>query len=380
MFHKLTINSIAARAVLVPMSRPLRTAAGDVPAAPLVLVDVQTNEGIVGRSYAFAYTPLLLRTLVQFLRDVAPALIGETVSPRERMRQLDAQLKLMGMQGVVGMAIGVLDQALWDALGQAADLPVATVLGGEVKPLNAYDSYGLIDIKTDLAMLEASMENGFDAFKIKLGAGEVTDQVATVAAVRKLIGPKRRLMVDLNQSQTTAGAIDLILRLKEFDLTWVEEPVGAEDLHGHRVVREAVRPVPIQNGENWWFPRGMANAIAAKASDLAMVDIIKIGGVTGWIFAAGQAEAASLPLSSHSYIEASAHTMACSPTASWCKYLDLAGAVLTEPLAPNKGKVVPLNRPRFYAHFLLREGWRDVDQVRREHEGQGGAVVPRTPR
>lgn len=71
------------------MSRPLRTAAGDVPAAPLVLVDVQTNEGIVGRSYAFAYTPLMLRTLVQFLRDVAPELVGETVSPRERMRQLE---------------------------------------------------------------------------------------------------------------------------------------------------------------------------------------------------------------------------------------------------------------------------------------------------
>src|ERR1700749_3279106 len=62
MFHKLTIDSIAARAVLVPMSRPLRTAAGDVPATPLVLVDVQTSEGIVGRSYAFAYTPLMLHT------------------------------------------------------------------------------------------------------------------------------------------------------------------------------------------------------------------------------------------------------------------------------------------------------------------------------
>lgn len=106
MFDGLTIDAIAARAVLVPMPRPLRTAAGDVPAALLVLVDVQTNEGIVGRSYAFAYTPLMLRTLVQFLGDVAPALVGQPVSPRERMRQLDAQLKLMGMQGVVGMAIG----------------------------------------------------------------------------------------------------------------------------------------------------------------------------------------------------------------------------------------------------------------------------------
>jgi mandelate racemase len=72
------------------------------------------------------------------------------------MRQLDAQLKLMGMQGVVGMAIGALDQALWDALGRAANLPVAVLLGGEVKPLDAYDSYGLVDIKTDLPLLEAS--------------------------------------------------------------------------------------------------------------------------------------------------------------------------------------------------------------------------------
>ena len=115
MFHKLTIDSIAARAVLVPMPRPLRTAAGDVPAAPLVLVDVHTKEGIVGRSYAFAYAPLMLRTLVQFLGDVAPALVGQPVAPRARMGQLDAQLKLMGMQGIVGMAIGALDQALWDA-------------------------------------------------------------------------------------------------------------------------------------------------------------------------------------------------------------------------------------------------------------------------
>jgi mandelate racemase len=60
-----------------------------------------------------------------------------------------------------------------------------------------------------------------------------------------------------------------------------------------------------------------------------------------WISAAGQVEAASLPLSSHSYIEASAHAMACSPTASWCEYLDLAGAVLTEPLVPDKGKIAP---------------------------------------
>jgi L-alanine-DL-glutamate epimerase-like enolase superfamily enzyme len=60
-------------------------------------------------------------------------------------------------------------------------------------------------------------------------------------------------------------------RLQDFDLTWVEERVAAEALVGHRTVRELVRPVPSQTGENWWFPHGMANAIAVGASDLAMV-------------------------------------------------------------------------------------------------------------
>jgi mandelate racemase len=146
-------------------------------------------------------------------------------------------------------------------------------------------------------------------------------------------------MLDFNQSQSSASAVERIRRLQDFDLTWVEEPVTAEDLVGHRAVRERVRPVPIQTGENWWFPQGMANAIAAGASDLAMVDIMKIGGVTGWMAAMAQAEAAALPLSNHTFVEPSAHVMAVAPTASWFEYLDIAGAVLTERLLAVDGMV-----------------------------------------
>ncbi|MBO0759183.1 MAG: hypothetical protein J2P54_25360, partial [Bradyrhizobiaceae bacterium] len=83
----------------------------------------------------------------------------------------------------------------------------------------------------------------------------------------------------------------------------------------------------------------LANAIAAGASDLAMVDIMKIGGVTGWHSAMAQAEAAALPLSNHTFVEPSAHVMAVSPMASWFEYLDIAGAVLTERLLPVDGTV-----------------------------------------
>src|SRR5246500_1283271 len=335
----LVIREIQARAVVAPLPRPIRTASGNVPDAPLLLIDVLTGAGVTGRAYAFAYTPLTLRSLAQFVRDIAPELIGKPVSPRARMRQMEKRLKLVGWQGVAGMVVGTLDMALWDALARAMDIPLAVLLGGEIRPLPAYDSFGMLAHRTDLPWLEASVASGFKAIKIKLGAGDVESDVAIVAEVRRTVGDGVRLMLDFNQSQSTAGAVERIRRLKDFDLTWVEEPVGAEDLAGHRAVRERVRPVPIQTGENWWFPHGMANGIAARASDFAMLDIMKIGGITGWMSAMAQAEAAALPLSNHTFVEASAHALAVAPTASWFEYLDIAGAVLTERLLPVDGMV-----------------------------------------
>jgi mandelate racemase len=310
----LVIREIRARPVVAPLPRPIRTASGDVLDAPLLLIDVLTDAGVTGRAYAFAYTSLTLRSLAQFVRDIAPELIEKSVSPRARMRQMEKRLKLVGWQGFAGMVVGTLDMALWDALARAMDVPLVALIGGEIRSLPTYDSFGMLDRRTDLPWLEASVAGGFKAIKIKLGAGDVESDVAVVADAR-------------------------IRRLQDFDLTWVEEPVAAEDLAGHRAVRERVRPVPIQTGENWWFPHGMANAIAAGASDLAMVDIMKIGGVTGWLSAMAQAEAAALPLSNHTFVEPSAHVMTVAPTAFWFEYLDIAGAVLTERLLPVDGMV-----------------------------------------
>jgi L-alanine-DL-glutamate epimerase-like enolase superfamily enzyme len=108
-----------------------------VPDAPLLLIDVLTDAGVTGRAYAFAYTPLTLHSLAQFVRDIAPELIGKSVSPRARMRQMEKRLKLVGWQGLAGMVVGTLDMALWDALARAINLPLAVLLGGEIRPLPA---------------------------------------------------------------------------------------------------------------------------------------------------------------------------------------------------------------------------------------------------
>jgi mandelate racemase len=333
-----TIQSLRVRPVLAPMPRPLRTASGAIPAAPLVLIDVQTDQDVIGRAYIFCYTPLVLKPLCSFLDDISSLIIGKPVAPADRFLDLSRTFRLLGRQGLVGMALSGLDMALWDALGRAADRPVAELIGGTARPVPAYDSFGLVDPVADRAMLEASVDGGFRAIKIKIGERSGAEDAAMVHAVRDILGADVQLMVDLNQSQSAMEAIRRIERLAAYDLTWVEEPVAAEDLEGHARVR-AASPVPVQTGENWWFPSDMARAVAARACDMAMPDLMKIGGITGWLRAMALAEAASLPLSSHLFIEASAHVLAVSPTCHYLEYLDMAGAILAKPVRPVGGMV-----------------------------------------
>ena len=333
----LTIRAVTARPVLVPLRRAVRTAVGAIPAAPLVLIDVATEQGITGRAYLFGYTPPALAPLVKIVEGINAELQGEAVIPVERMRWFDRRFRLLGWQGLVGMVVSGLDMAFWDILGQAAGWPVAALLGGTPTPLRAYDSYGMIDIRADEPELRRTLEAGFQGIKIKLGDGDLAKDVETVRVVRQMIGPEIALMADYNQSLGPAEAIRRIERLRAFDLSWVEEPVAAEDLQGHAQVRSA--GVPVQTGENWWFPRDMQKAIAAGACDLAMPDVMKIGGITGWMRAAGQAEAASMPLSSHIFIETSAHVLAVTPTAHWLEHLDFAGGILAEPYRAVDGMI-----------------------------------------
>jgi mandelate racemase len=333
-----TIQSLRVRPVLAPMPRPLRTASGAIPAAPLVLIDVRTDQDVIGRAYIFCYTPLVLKPLCSFLDDISSLIIGKPVAPADLFLDLSRTFRLLGRQGLVGMALSGLDMALWDALGRAADRPVAELIGGTARPVPAYDSFGLVDPVADRAMLEASVNAGFRAIKIKISERSGAEDAAMVRAVRDILGADVQLMVDLNQSQSAMEAIRRIERLAAYDLTWVEEPVAAEDLEGHARVR-AASPVPVQTGENWWFPADMARAVAARACDMAMPDLMKIGGITGWLRAMALAEAASLPLSSHLFIEASAHVLAVSPTCHYLEYLDMAGAILAKPVRPVGGMV-----------------------------------------
>lgn len=325
------IRAVRARAVVAPIARPVRNAFGLIEAAPLVLIDVSTDQGITGRSYIFGYSKITLKPLVNLIEQIGDDLTGKAIAPFDLMAAMDAKFRLLGWQGLVGMAVAGLDMAFWDILGQTAGKPVVELLGGSPRPIRCYDSYGAIEADTDEKALRRSLDQGFKGIKIKGGDGDAANDERRVKGLRKLLGADIALMLDFNQSLDPAEAKRRIERLAPYELTWIEEPVPQENLSGHAMVR-ASSPIPIQAGENWWFPRGFAEAIAAEASDFIMPDLMKVGGVTGWLQVAGQAEAASIPMSSHLFAEASAHVLAVTPTAHWLEVLDLGSAILANPI------------------------------------------------
>ena len=324
------IRSVKARGLVVPLARPVKNAFGVIDVGPLVLIDVETDQGVAGRSYIFAYSKLTLKPLVHLIEEIGRELIGKPLAPYDLMAAMDAKFRLLGWQGLVGMAVSGLDMAYWDALGQIAGRPVAQLLGGAPRPIRAYDSYGVVDPVADEKALRRSLEQGFRGIKIKVGDGDAANDERMVKGVRALIGPDVALMIDFNQSLDPAEAISRIARLAPYDLHWVEEPVPQENLQGLADVRRE-SSISIQAGENWWFPRGFAEAIEAGASDFIMPDLMKCGGVTGWLQVAAQAEAANIPMSSHLFAEASAHMLAVTPTAHWLEFLDFASVILAKP-------------------------------------------------
>jgi mandelate racemase len=334
----LTIARIRSRAVKAPMPRPVRTASGALDAAPLLLVDVECREGATGRAYGLGYNVEALGPMVQFLENVAPALEGKPAAPAEVAALFERKFRLLGRQGLICIALSVLDMALWDALGQTSGQTVAALMGAAPRPLPAYDSYGIVDPEKDRGQLEATVAAGFRAIKIKIGAATPERDAADVARIREIVGPEMALMVDFNQSQTAPDAIRRTRLIEAQGLAWVEEPVPAEDFRGHAAVRAAIH-APVMSGENWWYVSDMEKALAAGACDLAMPDVIKIGGLTGWQQVAGLAAARAVPISNHVHVEASAHCMPAAPTAGWFEYLDLASAILADPLAPVDGTV-----------------------------------------
>jgi len=341
------IRTIKLRPVAAPMKRPLTTSTGALTASALLLIDLETDDGIVGRSYLFAIARHNLPPIVKLVEAMTEMIKGDEVAPLELERKLRARYALLGVHNIVLFAMAGIDMAAWDALAQSLGQPLVRLLGAAPRPIRAYNSKGLGIMPLGPLAKEAGelVAEGFRAVKLRMGRAEARDDLEALRTVKNTIGTDIVVMVDFNQALTVAEAIRRGRMIDdEGGVYWIEEPIRADDFAGAaRITREIA--TPIQLGENFMGPEQMAQALAAGACDYVMPDAQRIGGVSGWLRAAALAQGAGAEMSSHLFPEVSCHLLAATPTCHWLEYVDWANPVLQQPVELKDGHVIIPSQP-----------------------------------
>jgi mandelate racemase len=343
----LTVRGVRARPVVIPLVRPIVSKVGMFRDWPVILIDLYTEEGIVGRSYLEPYLAHAARAIVPLLESLGAAAVGQPVAPFDAYRRGIGGLHLIGREGVTLIAVSGIDMAAWDALAQAAGVPLAVYLGGTLGAVPAYNSNGLWLRPPGVLAEEARQlvaEGGFTALKLRLGRATLEEDLAAIAAVREAAGSAVRLMCDFNQGLSLGDALLRCHALDGQGLDWFEEPIAYDDLRGYAQLTRELR-TPVQLGENFYGPRAMYQAIEAGAGDFVMPDLMRIGGVSGWLRAAAIAGAAGIPMSSHLYPEMAAHLLRVTDSAHWLEWQDWVNPVLREPFEIEGGHLVVPDRP-----------------------------------
>ncbi|MEJ2864790.1 enolase C-terminal domain-like protein [Actinomycetospora flava] len=342
-----TVAGVRTRTVLVPFARPLATKVGYFERWPLVLIDLDTVDGPTGHAYLAPYRPEAAAALRVLVDDLGDKLTGAPATPRAVATVAGGLRALAGEQGLALAAQAGLDMAAWDVVAKDAGRPLAHVLGGELAPVPAYNSNGLglndpDTLATETAELIA--EGGFSALKVRVGRDRPDDDLRAIRTVREAAGPDATLVADYNQGLDLAAAIPRCAQLDGEGLAWIEEPLRYDDLDGHaRLARDTTTPIML--GENFYGPKTLLEAVHHGACDLVMPDLMRIGGVTGWLAAAAMADATRVPMSSHLYPEISSHLMAVTPTGAWLEWQDWAHPILADPFPVRDGHVHPPNVP-----------------------------------
>ena len=331
-----------------PMTIAMADAIHYMPARPTLLVQVHTDEGIVGLGEAAAYGGFLESTEAIITGELRRTIVGEDPFRVEKLWQMMAtRAHQRGRRGMLMMAISGVDIALWDIIGQATRTPLYRLLGGYRDTLQAYASAGFYARDKDIHALEEEVggyaERGFGCIKMKVGRqpeallnplrempaadyATVTfeEDVARVRAVRKAIGSNVKLAIDANNAWTPSLALTFMREVEDLDIYWLEEPVATEDLDGSAMVAHQLT-VPVSGYETETGLPGFRELITRHAVDIVQPDVIWSGGITECRKIAALAQAYSLPVIPHVFSSAvstiaNMHFIASISNGSWLEW------------------------------------------------------------
>lgn len=348
-----TIRSVRLSSVVLPLPTAISDAkvltGRQKPMTEVVLLfaEITSAQGLEGVGFSYskrAGGP----AQYAHAKEVAELLVGEDPAdiPRLYERLLWAGASV-GRSGLATQALAALDIALWDLKAKRADLPLAKLIGAHRDSVRTYNTSGgflsapLEEVRENAAR---SLEAGIGGIKIKVGHPDAAVDRARVEAVRETIGEDTPLMVDANQQWDRPAALRMGRWLEQFDLVWIEEPLDAYDVEGHRQLADAL-DTPIATGEMLASVAEHVRLIDARACDILQPDAPRVGGITQFLKLATLADHAGLQLAPHFAMEIHLHLAAAYPREPWVEHFDWLDPLFEERLETREGRMLVPDRP-----------------------------------
>ncbi|MFM2478537.1 L-talarate/galactarate dehydratase [Celerinatantimonas sp. MCCC 1A17872] len=342
---------------LTSIEVPLTTAVSDakvltgrqkaLSAVSLLVAQIDTEQG--GYGLGFTYTLRVGASAQMALaKEVAPLLVGEDPSDIGRLwNKLCWAAASVGRSGVATQAIAAFDTALWDLKARRANLPLAKLLGAWREGVPCYNTSGgylQASVGEIVDRASQSLARGIGGIKMKVGHPDQAKDLARVEAIRKQLGDNVPLMVDVNQQWDRTSALRMGKALECYHLQWIEEPLDAYDVQGHKALAEALI-TPVGTGEMLTSAGEVERYIEQDAVDLVMHDAPRIGGITPFLKVAAQAQNKGLMMVPHFVMEIHIHLAAAYPLETWVEHFEWLESVFNERLRIADGKMWVPDRP-----------------------------------
>lgn len=345
------ISGYRTRVVRVPVT----DVAVQATMSTFVLLELRTDEGVVGLAYASRISPAhasgfvqLLETSAELLVGLDPLCIERVVSPQAGGGGLPASVfrRAGSWPGGQARAASTIDVALWDIKAKAASMPLHVLLGGFRDRVPCYASWRIEPGTIEATALGESakhlLASGFRAMKFHVRQLDGPGLLAHMRELRDAVGPDIDIMVDNYQGWDFKESLRTAQALAHLQPYWLEDPMPLDDYEGMQALRAAC-DVRICAGEQYRDLASFRRLLEHRSVDIAMVDLDL--GITGFIKVAHLAEAFGVPVVSHLATEVMAPCVAAVPNGLTVEYIPYAQPFLGEPMQVADGQLVLSQRP-----------------------------------
>ena len=343
-----TVESVRLRQVNLPPKVVRTDAIQSFVTQETLLLTLRCSDGVEGTGYAYTIGTGGSSVLALLRDHLVPRLLGcDPLRIEAIWKDLLFHTHATAVGAITSLALACVDTALWDWRARSQGLPLWLLLGGAQARVPVYSTEGgWLHLQAE-ELVEQTLQAqslGFRGVKVKVGRPHLSEDLARLSAVREAVAADFEIMTDANQGFNRPEVVRRAAAFAPFDLAWLEEPLPAEDVAGHRQLREHT-PIPIAVGESMYHLSQFREYLEQGACSIVQPDVARIGGITPWIKVAHLAEGFNVPVCPHFLMELHVSLCAGVPNAAWVEYIPQLDDITTSRIRVEDGYAYPPDTP-----------------------------------